>query len=58
MGSNGEAVTLERNEKLELLRNVRKLAPASKKVIAGLGMNSKYLTKQNCKFRQNNISLY
>jgi dihydrodipicolinate synthase/N-acetylneuraminate lyase len=41
MGSNGEAISLERTEKLELLRNVRKMASPKSKLIAGLGMNSK-----------------
>jgi len=46
MGSNGEAITLERGEKLTLVRKVRQFAttisPGSekmkKKIIAGLGM--------------------
>lgn len=42
MGSNGESVSLERDEKLELLRSVRKMAKPGSKIIAGLGMHSKF----------------
>lgn len=46
MGSNGEAVSLKEAEKLELVRNVRRMAKPVSKIIAGLGMPSEYLISQ------------
>lgn len=46
MGSNGEAVSLKEDEKLELVKNVRKTSKPRSTIIAGLGLPSKLLHLQ------------
>lgn len=41
MGSNGEAVSLKEDEKVELIRNVKKMSRPTSTIIAGLGLPSK-----------------
>ena len=40
LGSNGEAISLQMEEKIELLKQVRRLAKPSQTIVAGTGCHS------------------
>ncbi|ODM99960.1 4-hydroxy-2-oxoglutarate aldolase, mitochondrial [Orchesella cincta] len=48
MGSNGEAVSLKEDEKLDLVRNVKKMSKPTSTIIAGLGLPTTEQTIEIC----------
>ncbi|CAL8078080.1 unnamed protein product [Orchesella dallaii] len=48
MGSNGEAVSLKEDEKLDLVRNVKKMSKPTSTIIAGLGLPTTDQTIEIC----------